>query len=60
MLKKTIHFREGYWLVLHDYMRAQGIASPSIAIERLIETMTTNNNHRGTVNDRADRTTTTD
>ncbi|WP_198321029.1 hypothetical protein [Azohydromonas aeria] len=59
MLKKTIHFREGHWLVLHDFMRAQGIASPSIAIERLIETMT-NNNHRGTVNDRADRTTTTD
>ncbi len=59
MLKKTIHFREGHWLVLHDLMRAQGITSPSIAIERLIETMTTNiNNQKGTVNDRADRTTT--
>lgn len=36
MLRKSIHFSPAYWQVLQGYMKARGIASPSLAVETLI------------------------
>ncbi len=37
MLRKSIHFQPQYWTLLQAYMRANGVATPSLAIEHLLK-----------------------
>jgi len=37
MLRKSIHFTDANWALLHSYMRNRGLPSPSVAIAVLIE-----------------------
>lgn len=36
LLRKAIFLRESYWRLLSDYQRAEGLETPSLAVEHLI------------------------